>query len=542
MRLFTNTAPPTRLAGAITSGATTITVDSTDGWPTPTGADVALGCLTYPNADTLELFTYTGKTSTTFTGVVRGVDDTDPKAHLNRALVVHVASWTDLGADSAAEVTVDDAAFTVLTGTDVQGALDSTDDYLAALVAAGVPVDDALFTRITGTDVQATLDSVDDYLAAHPDVFSNYIYNSSGAQNLNRFNDWADMMAAIGAVEGAKIITFEQDETIPAGAWNFNDCTLRGNGQEYTVGGFTLTFPTGCTISSWRLARIESIRLLSTSNAAVMTWAANQIFTIAAVSHVHSTTVPFFLGTAGTQHIFVLTDSGRFQKLGGGVENYDNTAPAFATQLIISRQDNSSIHNDTLKSTNAVIYVDIVADPANDLTASPWPQTHTNLNVGVSVPMMFPRAGSTSFAPAGSIAATTVQAAIEELDTDLTTLSGSVESGFAAQNATGVTNVAAIADVGATRFIRVGDVVTAYGKVSVDPTTAGVLTEWTIDLPIAESIVNDNQGSGMAVSDRAGEPAAYARSDATTDAMFFSVTPTSASVHLYSYQFSYAIV
>lgn len=101
MRLFTNTAPPTRLAGALTDSATTITVDSTAGWPTPTGADVALGCLTYPNADTLELFTYTGKTSTTFTGVVRGVDDTDPKAHLNRALVVHVASWTDLGGGGA---------------------------------------------------------------------------------------------------------------------------------------------------------------------------------------------------------------------------------------------------------------------------------------------------------------------------------------------------------------------------------------------------------------------------------------------------------
>ena len=111
MRLFTNTAPPTRLAGALSDSATTITVDSTDGWPTPTGGDVALGCLTYPTADALELFTYTGKTSTTFTGVVRGVDDTDPKAHLNRALVVHVASWTDFsGASTLDELTDVDTA------------------------------------------------------------------------------------------------------------------------------------------------------------------------------------------------------------------------------------------------------------------------------------------------------------------------------------------------------------------------------------------------------------------------------------------------
>ena len=76
----------------------------------------------------------------------------------------------------------------------------------------------------------------------------------------------------------------------------------------------------------------------------------------------------------------------------------------------------------------------------------------------------------------------------------------------------------------------------------MDPTTAGALPEWTVDLPVPELIINDNQGSGMAVSNLAGEPAAYARTDATTDAMFFSVTPTSGSVHLYSYHFAYSIV
>lgn len=125
---------------------------------------------------------------------------------------------------------------------------------------------------------------------------------------------------------------------------------------------------------------------------------------------------------------------------------------------------------------------------------------------------------------------------------DSGSLSDSVTSGLVSQNATGVTNVAAIADVGVTRYHRIGDVVFASGKVSVDPTTAGALTEWTVDLPVPELIINDNQGSGMAVSNLAGEPAAYARTDATTDAMFFSVTPTSGSVHLYSYHFAYSIV
>lgn len=111
-RIRNNLSAPTRLVGALTSGATTINVDSTDGWPTPGVGEEALGCLSYPNVAVLELFTYTGKTSTSFTGVTRGADDTDPKAHLARALVVHVASAADLDAVVAALPTLDSGTYT----------------------------------------------------------------------------------------------------------------------------------------------------------------------------------------------------------------------------------------------------------------------------------------------------------------------------------------------------------------------------------------------------------------------------------------------
>ena len=65
--------------------------------------------------------------------------------------------------------------------------------------------------------------------------YSIFIYNSSGGQANNRFNDWADLMAAIALVEGPKQIIFEQNETIPTGAWNLDYVTLRGNGQEYNA-------------------------------------------------------------------------------------------------------------------------------------------------------------------------------------------------------------------------------------------------------------------------------------------------------------------
>lgn len=212
-RVRNNLARPTRLAGALTSGATTITVDSTSGWPTPGVGQEALGCLSYPDTSILELFSYTGKTSTTFTGVTRGVDDTDPKAHLNRALVVHVASAADLGGvttlDGLSDVdttgATDGQVLTYDLGTDswlpatasTVAALDDLTDVATAGAASGevltyngatwdpqpvasaaadITVDDALFTVLTGTDGQTVLDSVDDALAAALPTFDSGTY------------------------------------------------------------------------------------------------------------------------------------------------------------------------------------------------------------------------------------------------------------------------------------------------------------------------------------------------------------------------------
>lgn len=155
-RIRNNLSAPTRLVGALTSGATTINVDSTDGWPTPGVGEEALGCLSYPNVAVLELFTYTGKTATSFTGVTRGADDTDPKAHLARALVVHVASAADL---DAVVDTLDD-----LTDVDTSGVADGevltydsgTNTWVAA---AALPTLDSGTYTPTATGV-ANVDSI----------------------------------------------------------------------------------------------------------------------------------------------------------------------------------------------------------------------------------------------------------------------------------------------------------------------------------------------------------------------------------------------
>ena len=103
------------------------------------------------------------------------------------------------------------------------------------------------------------------HTAIKPQSYETFIYNSAGTQTGNRYNSWSDLMTAITKQEGAKTIQFEQDETIPAGAWNLDYVTLKGNGLEYNAGGYTLTFGDSTTISSWLNPSFNSLLLKSTS-------------------------------------------------------------------------------------------------------------------------------------------------------------------------------------------------------------------------------------------------------------------------------------
>ena len=82
----------TSLNGAISNTTTTITVVSTTGFPTPPpNGRIDIGT---------ELISYTGKTSTTFTGCTRGIDGSTAASHLNAATVTNATDWTDWGEQS----------------------------------------------------------------------------------------------------------------------------------------------------------------------------------------------------------------------------------------------------------------------------------------------------------------------------------------------------------------------------------------------------------------------------------------------------------
>jgi len=83
------TSVTTQLDGALNSSATTITVDATAAFPTSGRIDI----------DT-ELITYSGKTATTFTGCVRGVNGSTAASHLDNAVVTNATDWIDWGEES----------------------------------------------------------------------------------------------------------------------------------------------------------------------------------------------------------------------------------------------------------------------------------------------------------------------------------------------------------------------------------------------------------------------------------------------------------
>lgn len=216
--------------------------------------------------------------------------------------------------------------------------------------------------------------------------YSIFIYNSSGGQANNRFNDWADLMAAIALVEGPKQIIFEQNETIPTGAWNLDYVTLRGNGQEYNAGGYTITWGDNTTISSWLVPGFNSLLMKSTSTTGhICTFTGAFSLLCDTVTNVQSSaSYEFFASSYAGQNIIALNNSARWSLVGGSTKAlFKFTGAAFGQQIILSRGDGSVVQNNTLSSTNSQIYIDIIGSVNQNLAN--YPGTHSAMSIGAGV-------------------------------------------------------------------------------------------------------------------------------------------------------------
>jgi len=226
--------------------------------------------------------------------------------------------------------------------------------------------------------------------------YDTFIYNSSGGQSGNRFNTWSDLITAITKQEGAKTIYFEQDETIPAGSYNLDYVTLRGNGNEYNAGGYTITFGDNTTISSWKTLSVHSLLLKSTSTTGhICTFSTVFLLQCETVSNIQSSSsYEFFASSYAGQNIIALRNSARWSLI-AGKPLMKFTGGAFTQQIILSRGDGAVVNHNTLSSTNAQILVDIIGS-VNGNNAS-YPITNTGLTVGFFLPLTLTNVSAAAF-------------------------------------------------------------------------------------------------------------------------------------------------
>lgn len=106
---------------------------------------------------------------------------------------------------------------------------------------------------------------------------------------------------------------------------------------------------------------------------------------------------------------------------------------------------------------------------------------------------------------------------------------------------TNVTNVTA-STAYVTGYFRIGNSVTVYGKIDINPTlAASTATEVGINLPIASNMTGEQDLGGTAVSDALASLTARIKGDATNDrasVVFKSISITNDS---YSFEFSYQV-
>lgn len=231
-----------------------------------------------------------------------------------------------------------------------------------------------------------------------PQSYDVFVYKSTGSQTGNRYNSWSDLMTAIAKQEGSKTIFFEQDETIPAGSWNLDYVTLRGNGNEYNAGGYTLTFGDNTTISSWLVPSFNSLLLKSTSTTGhICTFTTSFSLLCETVTNVQSSSsYEFFASSYAGQNIIALKNSARWSLVGGSTKAlFKFTGSAFSQQVILSRGDGSVVQNNTLSSTNSQIYIDIIGSVNQNLAN--YPGTHSAFTVGVGVYLGLTNASAINF-------------------------------------------------------------------------------------------------------------------------------------------------
>ena len=209
--------------------------------------------------------------------------------------------------------------------------------------------------------------------------YTTYFFNSSGSQSGNRFNSWANM---IDSIDGREVrIQFEQNETLPAGAYDISFQTWLGNGQNPDAGGLTITIPTGVTFTASTNWKAESgLNINSTSSAPIITTNVPTTYTFDRAD-IRSSTAEFFKFTGDGLYLFSVANGFGIKDGGYEVIKVDG-ASAYGAVLVISEQGvDARVDNDTIRSTAEIVFLHL----KQSASARSAYSTHTNIYAGSSL-------------------------------------------------------------------------------------------------------------------------------------------------------------
>jgi hypothetical protein len=106
---------------------------------------------------------------------------------------------------------------------------------------------------------------------------------------------------------------------------------------------------------------------------------------------------------------------------------------------------------------------------------------------------------------------------------------------------TNTTNVAASTNSANTKWTRIGDTVTVYGEVAIDPTAAApTATVLNISLPIASDITSATQICGVA-SDGVSAQTGQIRGNTTSDTAELTFSATNTANRTWGFTFMYTV-
>lgn len=170
---YDNTGTSTTLDGSIDDVVTTVTVDSTEGFE-------SVGTITIEE----ENITYTGKTSTTFTGCTRGADSTVAASHSDNTTVTRSTKWYNITRSSGAYSATADEGWT---STIIGGVLVMTnniDEPQYWALTDGKPLSSQLMQDLSNWPSTTLLDGAIDAVVTTITVDSTADFPSAGVMNI----------------------------------------------------------------------------------------------------------------------------------------------------------------------------------------------------------------------------------------------------------------------------------------------------------------------------------------------------------------------